>query len=80
MAEGFDASHMSSTPAPVEVGDEYVVEIEEIGERGDPIAHVDDFAVMVPDGELGERAAIRIEDVAENFAEATIVEEESNVK
>ncbi|AZH23941.1 23S rRNA (uridine(2552)-2'-O)-methyltransferase [Haloplanus aerogenes] len=54
--------------APVSAGDELTVEITDEGREGDGIARVDDFTVFVPDTEVGEKVAIRIEDVKPRFA------------
>ena len=62
------------TTAPVETGEEYTVEIEEIGEEGDGVAYVEEFVVLVPDSNLGEQALIEIREVEESFATAELVE------
>lgn len=62
------------TTAPVEPGEEYTVEIREVGEEGDGVAYVEDFVVLIPDGNLGERALIEIRDVEESFATAELLE------
>lgn len=61
--------------APVAPGEEYTVEIEELGDEGDGVASVEDFVVLVPDATLGERVLVRIETVQDTFATATRVEE-----
>ena len=66
---------MDDSTAPIDEGDEYVVEITDLGEEGDGIARIDGFVIFVPDGELGERVAIRIDDVDDSFATASIVDE-----
>ncbi len=66
---------MDDSTAPIDEGDEYVVEITDLGEEGDGIARIDGFVIFVPDGELGERVSIRIDDVDESFATASIVDE-----
>lgn len=68
------------TPVPVEVGEEYVVDIEDIGDEGDGIAHVEDLVVIVPEGEMGERARVQIEDVEEEFAVAELLEHETDME
>jgi len=65
------------TPVPVEEGEEYVVDVEDIGDEGDGIAHVEDFVVLVPDGEMGERARVRIENVEPGFGVAEVLEHET---
>lgn len=61
---------------PVAVGEEYVLDITELGEEGDGIGHVDDFVVFVPEADLGDLVAVRIDDVEEGFAVASVIEEE----
>lgn len=61
--------------APVEPGEEYTVEIEEFGREGDGVATVEDFVVLVPDADLGERVLVRIDTVEDDFATATRIEE-----
>lgn len=60
--------------APVEAGEEYTVEIEEVGEEGDGIAYVEDFVVLVPGADLGEHARIEIREVEDSFATAELLE------
>ena len=53
--------------APVEVGDELVVEITDTGDEGDGIAKVEEYTLFVPDAEEGEEIEVRIEDVKPRF-------------
>ncbi|WP_135826722.1 TRAM domain-containing protein [Halorussus ruber] len=62
--------------APVEVGERYSVEIEDLGSEGDGVARIGSFVVFVPDADLGERVDIRIEEVGENHATASVVEDD----
>ncbi|WP_276300801.1 TRAM domain-containing protein [Halorussus lipolyticus] len=62
--------------APVEVGERYSVEIEDLGSEGDGIARIGSFVVFVPDGELGERVNIEIEEVGGSHATASVVEDD----
>lgn len=58
--------------------DQRTVDIEEIGEQGDGIAHVErGYIVIVPDTGPRERATIEITDVTENvdFSEVICREE-----
>ena len=55
-------------PKPVEEGDEYDVEIGEIGTKGDGIARVENFVIFVPDSKQGEKCRIRIKMVRPKFA------------
>jgi predicted RNA-binding protein with TRAM domain len=62
--------------APVEAGERYSVEIEDIGSEGDGVARIGSFVVFVPDADLGERVDIRIEEVGENHATASVVDDD----
>ena len=55
-------------PKPVKVGEEYDVEISEVGSRGDGIARVKNFVVFVNNTKQGEKAHIRITEVRNRFA------------
>ena len=54
--------------APVEVGKEYDVEIEDIARQGDGITRVEGFVIFVPDTKLGDRVTIVIDRVMRRFA------------
>jgi 23S rRNA (uridine2552-2'-O)-methyltransferase len=62
--------------APVEVGERYSVEIEDLGSEGDGVARIGSFVVFVPGVDLGERVDIRIEEVGGSHATATVVEDD----
>ena len=62
--------------APVESGERYSVEIEDLGSEGDGVARIGSFVVFVPGAEVGDRVDIRIEAVGGNHATAAIVDEE----
>ncbi|WP_435078506.1 SAM-dependent methyltransferase [Halococcus sp. AFM35] len=53
--------------APVEVGDQLVVEITATGEEGDGIAKIEEYTVFVPETEEGEEVRVRIVDVKPRF-------------
>lgn len=55
-------------PKPVKVGEEYDVEINEVGSRGDGIARVKNFVVFVAGAKQGEKTKIVIKEVRERFA------------
>lgn len=55
-------------PKPVKVGEEYDVEISEVGTRGDGIARVKNFVVFVNGAKQGEKAHIKIKEVRNRFA------------
>ena len=58
----------SDTPKPVKVGEEYDVEINEVGSKGDGIAKVKNFVVFVSGAKQGEKLKIKITDVRDRFA------------
>ncbi|KAF5412666.1 MAG: Ribosomal RNA large subunit methyltransferase E [Candidatus Methanocomedens sp.] len=58
----------------IKKGQEYDVEILEIGEQRDGIARVGDFVVFVPNTKVGQHVRVQITDVKPNFAFADIVE------
>ncbi|PSP54382.1 deoxyribonuclease [Halobacteriales archaeon QS_1_67_19] len=64
--------------APVEAGERYSVEIEDLGSEGDGVARIGSFVVFVPDADLGERVDIRIEEVRGSHATASVVDEPSD--
>lgn len=55
-------------PKPVKVGEEYDVEINEVGSKGDGIARVKNFVVFVNNTKKGEKTRIKITDVRNRFA------------
>jgi predicted RNA-binding protein with TRAM domain len=55
-------------PKPVKVGEEYDVEINEVGSRGDGIARIKNFVVFVSNAKKGEKMKIKITDVRNRFA------------
>jgi len=55
-------------PKPVRVGEEYDVEINEVGSRGDGIARVKNFVVFVAGAKQGEKTKIKIKEVRNRFA------------
>lgn len=58
----------SSEPKPVKEGEEYDVEIKEVGSRGDGIARIKNFVVFVPNTKEGEKCRIKIKEVRYRFA------------
>ena len=65
--EGSSAGGFETT-APVEVGKEYEVSIEDIAREGDGIARVEGFVIFVPDTKVGDSAKIEIDKVMRRFA------------
>ncbi len=56
------------TPAPVEVGKEYDVKIEDIAREGDGIARIEGFVIFVPQAKVGDEVKIQIDKVMRRFA------------
>ena len=57
-----------SLPCPLKVGEEYDVEISEVGSRGDGIARVKNFVIFVADTKKGDKTRIKIKEVRNRFA------------
>jgi predicted RNA-binding protein with TRAM domain len=68
---GFNRGSPSSKP--VETGKEYDVDITEISRQGDGIARVQGFVVFVQDGKVGNNIKVKVTQVGDRFAKATIV-------
>lgn len=62
----------SSTTKPVEVGKIYEVDITEISGKGDGIARVQGFIVFIENGNVGNKIRIKVTEVTDRFAKATI--------
>lgn len=60
---------------PVNPGETYRLQIEELGNEGDSVGYIEGFVIFVPDAELGDWVTVEIEAVHETFAQATVVEE-----
>lgn len=54
--------------APVRVGQEINVVINDIGSRGDGIARIQNFLIFVPQAKVGERLKVKIMKVGRKFA------------
>jgi predicted RNA-binding protein with TRAM domain len=64
----------SPSPKPVEAGKEYeVVDITEISRQGDGIARVQGFVLFVQNGKVGNNIKVKITQVGDRSAKATIV-------
>lgn len=60
--------------APINVGDEFDVKIEDLGRDGDGIAKVEGFVVFVSGAGVGDEVKIKINAVRQKFAFAEIIE------
>lgn len=65
----------SFPPKPVEVGEEYEVEIEETSRRGEGIARIEGLVTFVPDTKPGQHVKIKITRLGTTFAEAEVIQE-----
>jgi predicted RNA-binding protein with TRAM domain len=58
-----------STPAaPVDAGNEYDVEIEDLGKEGDGVARVEGFVIFVPETHVGDKVKVIIDKVKRRCA------------
>jgi len=73
--ELFGDYRKESYSAPVNVGEEYKVKIEDLGRDGDGIARVEGFVIFVPGAKVGDEVKIRISATRRKFAFAELVEE-----
>ena len=60
------------TTAVLEVGKEYEVDVTEISRQGDGIARVRGFVVFVKNAKVGQKVRIRVEQVGNRYATATM--------
>jgi 23S rRNA (uridine2552-2'-O)-methyltransferase len=60
--------------APVRAGDELEVEIEDTGDEGDGIAHVEGFTLFVSGVKEGETLRVRVDDVKPRYGFAQPIE------
>ncbi len=58
----------SDVPKPVKAGEEYDVEITEVGSKGDGITRIKNFIVFVDGAKKGEKIKIKITEVMNRFA------------
>jgi predicted RNA-binding protein with TRAM domain len=58
---------------PVEIGQEYEVDITETSPQGEGIARIQSFVVLVANAKLGDRAKIKITRIGGTTANAEIV-------
>jgi predicted RNA-binding protein with TRAM domain len=67
---GFDQGF---PPKPVEVGEEYDVEIQETSRRGEGITRIEGLVVFVPNTKPGDKLRIKVTNIGRKFAEAEVV-------
>ena len=59
--------------APVKVGDELDIKIDDVGKKGDGIARKDGFVLFVPDVKQGDEVKIRVTRVLRNVGFAEVI-------
>ena len=64
-----------SSPPPVKEGDTYDVEIINVGEKGDGIAKIDGFVIVVPNTEKGQKVKVKVTAVRGKVSFAEVVGE-----
>lgn len=77
LVEGCDEllrDNYSPKRAPLDVGEEYEVKIEDLGKEGDGLTHIEGFVVFVPGTEVGDEVKVRITSVRRSFAFAEKIE------
>lgn len=60
----------SAPAAPIAVGKEYDVKIEDIAREGDGIARIEGFVIFVADAKVGDEVKIQVDKVMRRFAMA----------
>jgi len=70
----------SFPPKPVEIGKEYEVDIQETSRRGEGIARIKGLVTFIPNTKPGDHVKIRITRISRRFAEAEVVQEETEEK
>jgi predicted RNA-binding protein with TRAM domain len=60
-------------PKPVEIGKEYDVKITERSDRGDGIARIQGFVVVVRNGKVGDGVKVKVNSIGSRFAIGEIV-------
>ena len=58
----------SAPTAPIEVGKEYDVKIEDIAREGDGIARIEGFVIFVADANIGDEVKIQVDKLMRRFA------------
>ena len=64
---------MDTYKKPVEIGDEIEVTIESTGAKGDGIAKVNNFVVIIPGAKEGEKVKVKITRVLKKMAFAEVI-------
>jgi len=67
-----NSKRRSPLTKPVELDKIYEVDITEITGKGDGIARVQGFIVFIENGKVGNKIRVKVTEVADRFAKATI--------
>ena len=59
---------------PVEVGEEYEAEIEDISRRGDGVAKIEGFVIFVANAKQGDHVKFKVTTVGNRFAIGELVQ------
>ncbi|MDH5482811.1 MAG: TRAM domain-containing protein [Candidatus Bathyarchaeota archaeon] len=70
---GFRGRGSRFPPKPVEMGQEYEVDVSETSRRGEGIARIQGLVTFIPDTKPGDHVKIRITRISGRFAEAEVV-------
>ncbi|MDR2873769.1 MAG: TRAM domain-containing protein [Methanobrevibacter sp.] len=70
----FENNDRNYNSAPVNVGEEHDVKIEDMGRSGDGIAKIEGFIIFVPNTKKGQEVKIKITETKRNLAFAELVE------
>jgi len=60
--------------APVKIGEEIEVVIDDIGSRGDGVTRIQSYLIFVPKAKVGERLKVKIVNTGRKFALAEKIE------
>ena len=58
---------------PVEEGKEYEIIIDATGRKGDGIAHLQGFVIIVPGAKIGEKLMVKVNSIKQTFCTAEII-------
>lgn len=73
--ENGDSRASGVSQAPVDVGEQLDVEIEDIGKQGDGIARVGPgYVLIIPGSDVGDQMTVEVQEVNPNFGFAEIIE------
>ena len=59
---------------PVDVGEEYEADIEDLSRKGDGVAKIEGFVIFVPDAKKGDHVKFKVTQVGNRFAIGELLE------